>query len=77
MKNIILIGILGVTLSACGAPSVEDFSEDPALLQETMAKCMMMSPEEVKDDEACTNAGVAMQNLQKNMMGNIMNMMGK
>lgn len=65
------------SLAACGAPSVEDFSEDPALLQETIAKCMVMNPDKVKEDEACKNAGIAMQNAQKNMMGNMMNMLGK
>jgi len=72
-----LTGFVGISLAACGAPSVSDLKEDQALLQQTMGKCMMMAPEENKKDEACVNARLAMQELQKNMMGNIMNMMGK
>lgn len=68
---------VSIGLSACGAPSVEDFAENPELLQETMSKCVMMSPDKVKNDEACKNASVALKNMQQNVMGNIMNMMGK
>jgi len=77
LKLIFVIGLVGIVLTACGAPSVNDFKEDQALLQKTMAKCMTMAPEENQKDEACINARLAMQEIQKNMMGNLMNMMGK
>jgi len=77
LKLIFVIGLVGIILAACGAPSVNDLKEDQALLQKTMAKCMTMPPEENQKDQACINARLAMQEIQKNMMGNLMNMMGK
>jgi len=73
--NIILL-MVATGLVACGAPSVEDFAEDPVLLEETAAKCMVMNPDEAQEDEACQNAKIAMSKMQKNVMDNIMNMAG-
>jgi len=77
LRMMMFTGLATIGLTACGAPSVEDFAEDPQLLQKTLGECMMTNPAKAKEDEACVNAGIAMKNMQKNMMGNIMNMMGK
>ena len=56
---------------------MEDLKKDQALLGQVMSKCMVMAPGEAKKDESCVNAGLAMEQLQENMMGNITNMLGK
>ncbi len=58
-------------LAGCGAPSVEDFKNDPDRLADQIAKCEEMKPSEVRKSEACMNAAQAQMELIKKEMGNM------
>ena len=68
MKKIILGLSLTVLLSACGAPSVEDFMEDPEMLSEAMQACMMEKAQGASASEKCRNAEQATQRMARNLM---------
>lgn len=54
--------------------NVVNFAEELDLLQELS---VMMSPDRIEEDGACKNATIVVQNMQKNITKNIMNMKGE
>lgn len=54
-------------LAACGAPSVEDFMDDPDLLAETLKEC------KAKDSsEKCKNAAIALEKQVLDVFGGLL-----
>ncbi len=72
MKKILLISLL-TTVTACGAPSVDDLIEDQELLTETMVECntLMAQGKDTKTEE-CINAKKAVAQMSKNILNGIM-----
>ena len=69
MKRLLLLSSLLLTLSACGAPTVEDLIEDPETLAEISQKCQLMTMQgKDANTEECNNAKKAATQMMKNMM---------
>ena len=68
MKKIVLGLSLTVLLSACGAPSVEDFIEDPEMLSRAMEACMMEKAQGASASEKCPNAEKATGRMARNLI---------
>jgi len=75
MKNslrVFSMAALVLTLSGCGAPSVEELKNDKELFSKTMAECQSMGPVESMEEEACLNV---IQAASAHAMGNLNNAM--
>ena len=72
MKKTALIVLATLGLTACGAPSVEDFKKDQDKLQAQIEKCQEMKPSEVRESEACQNAATAVQQLMVEGLGSLL-----
>lgn len=68
MKKIVLGFALTVLMSACGAPSVQGFVDDPELLGDTMTECMMEQAQGQPASERCRNAQKATERMGRNLM---------
>lgn len=72
MKKILLLSIL-TTLTACGAPSVDDLIEDQELLSEILMECntLLAQGKDTKTAK-CINANKAVSQMSKNILNGIM-----
>ena len=68
MNRIVLGFALTVLMSACGAPSVQDFVDDPELLGDTMTECMTEKAQGQTVTERCRNAQKATEQMGRNLM---------
>lgn len=73
MKKLLFVAPLVMMLSACGAPSVEDFIDDPEMLGEVLQECQMLQAQgKDASSEECVNAKNAARQMQKNIMDGVM-----
>ena len=68
MNKIVLGFALTALMSACGAPSVQDFVDDPELLGDTMTECMTEKAQGQTVTERCRNAQKATERMGRNLM---------
>jgi len=72
-KSFLLLPIFCATLTSCGAPSVQDFLDDPELLSKTTNTCLeqMFKKEKQIDEKTCQNAKEAQVQKTKNALNSI------
>jgi len=64
MKQLLLALPFMFLITACGAPSVEDFMDDPELLGKTFQECMVEAAKGKEDEsEKCKNATEAQKKI--------------
>ena len=77
MNKVLLAIPFALLLTACGAPSVDDLVEDPALLGEVIVECAeLMTQGKDFDTEECKNAQLAQMKMVENMTKGLMKKSG-